>query len=225
MTLQVSQLQGFNVQGISFTPVSSSYGPNSGTSATTGTETIPTGASSVVIKVYGPGGSGGISATGGGGGGGGGYALKTLALTSSDWGKTFSVTVGNGRGGRSTVGAGFTGNTSSVASGTYTLGASIVGNAGSGGGGFSGGAGGTGTGGDTNVTGSTGSAGYGCICSPIGGDGGSSNSGEFAGGTGGSPGVPGLAGGGGGAGGTNGTNGDGVTSGPSGGGYVIFSYT
>lgn len=225
MTLQVSQLQGFNVQGVSFTPVSSSYGPNSGTSATTGTETIPTGASSVVIRVYGPGGSGGYSAGGGGGGGGGGFALKTLALTSSDWGKTFSVTVGNGRLGRSTVGTGFTGNTSSVASGTYTLGASIVGNFGSGGGLFTGGAGGTGTGGDTNVTGDTGDNGAGCTCSPVGGTGGNSNSGEFVGGTGGSSGAPGGAGGGGGAGGTDGGDGDSVTSGQSAGGYVIFGYT
>ena len=57
------------------------------TTGTSATETVPTGASNVVISIWGGGGSGGITSTGGSnsgsggaGGGGGGYSQKSVSV-------------------------------------------------------------------------------------------------------------------------------------------------
>ena len=123
---------------------------NSGTAAT---ETVPSGASRLVIEMWGGGGAGGAGDPGtdpGGGGGGGGYCLKSIALTAANWGQTLTYSVGaggvaGGDGGSSTVG-----NTTLSISFTMTA---VGGEAGSvsyiGSQGF----GGTAVGGDTNTSG------------------------------------------------------------------------
>ena len=207
-----------------FAAFSNTYTAGVNGAQNSGTQTIPTGASQVVITVYGPGGSGGLSSVGGGGGGGGGTAIKTIALTSTDWGKTLNYSAGNSRGGRiSTAGPGLAGNNSTVTSGTYTLAATIQGNSGAAGGTSTGGAGGTASGGDSNITGNSGGGFQGCICIPWGGDGGASNG--FAGGLGGTSGSPGLEGGGGGGGGVDGDGGSTGAGGSGGPGSIIFSWT
>lgn len=114
------------------------------------TETIPTGASQVIIEVYGSGG-GGSGTVGGGGGGASGYSRKTLALTSTDWGKTFTCTLFN------VPGAGTSGGSGTVVNGTYGTSVNMVANGGTGGlNGGTGGAGGTASGGTTNTTGASG---------------------------------------------------------------------
>jgi len=211
MTL-LNGLTGFGAStGSSFTPVTNTY--FTGTAAT---ETIPSGATQVVIKVYGGGGGGSRSNGGGRGGGAGGYSIKTYSL-SGNAGQTFTYTVGSfGIGKQTTNGAGTNGGNSTVTNGTFPTATSITANGGVGS--TSVASGGTASGGDTNVTGGVGLAGIGCLCSPVGGDGGSSNLGEFTGGIGG------LQGGGGGAGGENGF--DGSTDGGDGGrGKVVFAYT
>lgn len=80
--------------GVKFTATTRTY--NSGS----GTETIPSGASQVVIEIWGGGGAGGrgrsSNSTYGGGGGSGGYSRKTYSLSSGSWGTTFSYEVGAG---------------------------------------------------------------------------------------------------------------------------------
>lgn len=74
-----------------FAPVTNSYG--SGTGAT---ETVPTGATSVTIRVVGGGGSGAKDSSGvgvPGGGGSGAYGTQTIAVVG---GNTFTYTVGAG---------------------------------------------------------------------------------------------------------------------------------
>lgn len=120
--------------------------------------TIPHGAISVEIVCAGPSAIGGSGAAGnldhgGGGGGTGGVSLLTLSLSSADWGKIISFTVGGS--------SGFSGTNSSV---TY-LGTNLVGTAGSGGenatttSNGSGGLPGSASGGTTNTPGNTGSNG------------------------------------------------------------------
>ena len=77
--------------GGGFTPVTRTY--NSGTAAT---ETVPTGATNVVITLWGGGGSGGndkFSHTSGQGGGSGAYCQKSQVTSG---GSTFTYTVGAG---------------------------------------------------------------------------------------------------------------------------------
>lgn len=216
------------ITGSAFTPYSNVFSGTTGGSWSNNTVTIPTGATQVVIKAWGPGGSGALSTGGGGGGGGGGYAVKTVTLVSGDAGKTISCSVGNARLGRSTSqGAGLAGNSSLVpglTSSTFTL-SQITAASGGGGGVFVGGTGGTASGGDTNTTGSAGSAGTGCACSPQGGDGGASGDGSTAGGAGGFSGVPDLVGGGGGGGGDAGGVGNPGNGGAGGPGKVSFDWT
>jgi hypothetical protein len=145
-----------------FTPVTRTY-----TTVGSGTETIPTGASQVVITVWGAGGGGGRSGTNictnnnGGGGGSGAYVKKTLSISSSNWGQTLSYLVATrGAAGITSAPNGGAGGTSTVSNGTFTTSVSL--SAGGGGGGASGnstgnqGSGGTASGGDTNTNGNGG---------------------------------------------------------------------
>lgn len=129
-----------------------------------GTETIPNGATHVIITVNGGGGGGGISNGGHGGGGGGAQCIKTLALTSSNWGQTFTYTVATIAGRKTNAGSTATGNAgsaSTVANGTFPTSVSMNAGAGVAGSNLADGAGGTATGGDTNTAGAAGSAGNG----------------------------------------------------------------
>lgn len=189
-----------------FTPVTRTY-----TSGTGATETVPTGATQVVITVDGGGGAGGYNATTqGGGGGGGSQAVKTIAVVG---GNTFTYTVGNAVLGRTTQGTGSTGQASTV-SGTVS-GGSVSINAGAGFGGsfIAGNLGGTATGGDTNTDGNPGDDGV------DGGQGGSSASGA----AGGFPAEAGASPGGGGGG--SGLDVGELRSGAGARGQISFSYT
>jgi hypothetical protein len=132
-----------------FVPVTRTY-----TSGTGATETVPTGATSVVVTVTGGGGAGGYNSfTLGGGGGGGSQAIKTIAVTG---GNTFTYTVGNAVLGRTTNGFGSAGQASTV-SGTVSGGSvSMTAGAGGGGGTNNGGSAGGASGGDTNNAGNNG---------------------------------------------------------------------
>jgi len=130
--------------GSGFAPVTTLW------DGTTGTETVPTGATNVVIEGWGPGGGGGRGGAGVvGGGGSGSYSIKTMAVSG---GQTFSVTGTAGGIGKSFVNGSGTTSTASTITGTATM----TVNAGLGGltgGGSAGGA--AGTGGDTNTAGNT----------------------------------------------------------------------
>lgn len=130
----------------SFTPITNTY--NTSTSAT---ETIPTGATMLVIELWGGGGAGGSASVSndGGGGGSGGYVKKTFTLTSADWGKTFTYTIGP-------VVSAANGTDSTLANNTFATSTSLTAGGGvKGAGGVTGtqGAGGTASGGDVNTTG------------------------------------------------------------------------
>lgn len=131
--------------GASFHAVTNSH--SSGTGAT---ETVPVGATQLVIECWG-GGQGSQGGTGiplSSGGNAAGYSKKTLTLTPTDWSKTFTYTVGGGgTGGTSGGGGGGSGGASTVANGTDSQSVSMTANGGSSGGG------GTATGGTTNTTG------------------------------------------------------------------------
>ena len=144
----------------------------------TTTETIPSGTSQVVIELWGAGGTGGAgtgtpdSGHGGGGGGAGGYCKKTLALTSTDWGKTMTMVAQDSYPAYARVSSGtktitslyaYQGNHGNNAS-TTTVG--------------TGGTGGTASGGDTNTTGANGSSG---TTDPLGGAGGTGTTGTNGG--------------------------------------------
>jgi hypothetical protein len=191
-----------------FTPVTRTY--NSGTAAT---ETVPNGALSCVITVWGGGASGGvdIGATFGRGGGGGAKVVKTIAVIG---GNTFTYTVGSGVLGRAAPGTGNNGNASTV-TGTPSGGSiNLTANGGTAGGNAStGGGGGTGSGGDTNTSGSS-------TTTSTGGDGGAPGGG--AGGAGGGGTNPGTAPGGGGSG---GAGSDTNNSGAGAAGRITFAYT
>ncbi len=188
-----------------FTPVTHSY-----STPGAGNETIPVGASTVTIEVWGASGGGnkgsgsGCGATKGPGGGGGGYAL-TVGNVASANGQTINYSIGT-----LGIAAGGAGTASTVSTGTFSL-PTMTGNGGSGGGagggGGLGGAGGTGTGGNTTNT-----------------SGGTGHDGQGAGGTGlGGAGVSGINGSGasGGAGGL----GAAANGSPGGNGLVVFKYT
>lgn len=127
-----------------FPPVTNTYDSGSGT------ETIPNGASQLIAEIWGAGNIGGAGDAGipavGGGAGSGGYSKKTFTLTPSDWGKTFSYTVGAASGGNTTL-----------TNGTYGTAVSMTANGGGIGqdaaSGGNQGSGGTASGGDVNTTG------------------------------------------------------------------------
>ena len=198
---------------------------NTYASGSSGNETIPKGASLVVIELWGGGGGGGRGSNlcvgnDGGGGGSGAYVKKTIPLSSASWGKTIAYLVGIG----GSVGAGpgtygGNGQASTVSSGTFTLSTLTAG----GGGGASGGnlgpvegAGGTASGGDVNTSGNTNST------SNYKGPGAPNGGGDQT-----TPGTTGTVPGGGGA----GTHASGTTAagnapngGPGGGGLIVFTY-
>ena len=128
------------------------------TTGTSATETVPTGASTCVVEVFGGGGGGGCSGSsfGAGGGGSGGYSRTSLSVTS---GNTMIYTVGTGGAGKAVPGTGSVGTASSVSSGTQTI-TTLTGNGGAGGqGGGTGGSGGSASGGTVvNTTGNTGNS-------------------------------------------------------------------
>lgn len=109
-----------------------------------GTETVPAGATNVVIEVWGGGGKGGLNS----GAGAGGYCRTSIACSS---GQTLNYSVGAG----STT-SGVAGAASTVTSGTLSV-TSMTGNGGNPGSGATGGTGGTASGGTAaNTTGTAG---------------------------------------------------------------------
>lgn len=121
-----------------FAPVTNTY------TGTSGTETVPAGATTCVIEEWGGGGgatSG--SPSPGSGGGGGGYSTRTVAVTG---GQTFTYSAPTGVSG--------TGGTASIVSAAPVVSMSCNGGVS----GAGGGAGGTASGGTTNTTGGNGSA-------------------------------------------------------------------
>lgn len=133
------------------------------TSGIGATETIPNGASQVVIEDCGAGGGGGTNnGAGGAGGGSGGYVLKTLSLTSANWGQTFTYTIAPGAAGGSSPGnnPGSSAGTTAVANVTFPTTVGLLAGGGAAGlaAGGSPGSGGTASGGDTNTPGNTGIA-------------------------------------------------------------------
>lgn len=98
------------------------------TAATNQTETVPNGAKSLMVKVWGGGGGGGKDGSGFGlaqGGGGGGYIQKTVSVTP---GQTIGYNIGSGGAGATTT-IGIAGRSSNV-----TISGTLY-NAGGGGGG------------------------------------------------------------------------------------------
>jgi hypothetical protein len=144
------------------------------TTAGSGTETIPTGYTTLTIEVWGGSGGGGsgyfnlmpTGTLGGGGGGSGGYAKSTYTVTGAG-GQTIAYTVGAAGAGGTYPGNGTAGGTSSTASGTFTI--TSISCTGGGGGGQagtsiygSGGTAGAASGGNvTNTSGNVGNAGTG----------------------------------------------------------------
>lgn len=166
------------------------------------TETVPSGKTSVRIRVWGGGAAGSKALEVSQGGGGGGFSERTISCTA---GNTLTYTVGAAVSGRSSNGTGASGNASSV-SGTVSGGSvSMTANGGAGAGG-----GGTATGGTTNYTGTAGT-------DPAGGAG-AGPTGSSGGGAGGNLNTAGTAPGGGGGGTYSGTSGGGAR------GQVEFYY-
>jgi len=135
-----------------FVPVTNTY--NTGTAAT---ETVPAGAVSCVITIWGPGGGGSREAGGNGdswGGNSGAYSTRTVAVTG---GQTFTYTVGQGGAGRTaTSGSGSPGTAATTVSSASP---SVSMSAGLGLGGVQGGPAGaaaTASGGTTNTSGAQG---------------------------------------------------------------------
>lgn len=214
MTLNLTQLSGFGGGG-PFSPFANTY-----TTGTGATETIPGGATTLLIEIWAPGGGGGDGGTDpDGAGGGGAYCAKTVSIVASG-GKTLTYTVTAG----AVHGTGTTSGDCTVVNGTFSTSVNMTAHAG---GAVAttnnpGGGGGTATGGDTNTSGSAGISG-GNSSTPTGGN----NNGP-GGGTGGTAGVhsganagngnpPGGGGGGGGGGGSIGGNG--------GTGQIRFNYS
>ena len=159
--------------------------------AGSGTETIPTGYSTVTIEVWGaPGGGGvafisGMNAGGGGGGGGGGY-VKSVISVAGLGGQTMTYTVGA----KGLVA--FGGTASSVVAGTFSMTTMTAGGGAPGAAATAlnmpgnGGVGGTAVGGvNLNTVGFAGSAGNTNLQGGDGGTGGSGISGTYGGGNGG----------------------------------------
>lgn len=199
-----------NFYGLSaFTPVTNTY--NSGS----GTENVPSGATTCVITVWGAGGSGRRTTTATvGGGGGGGYVQKTISVSG---GQTIAYSVGAGGAARTTTSNGVAGGSSTV--NTWSGGSLSLTAGGGAGGTIDGGAGGSASGGDTNTTGGAGTQGtYETfdafwVVNPSGG------SSPNGGGGGPVAGTDGSAPGGGGAGNRNANSGAGAA------GRITFAYT
>ncbi len=143
-----------------FTPITDSY-----TTVGTYTETIPTGATHLVIEDCGNSSSGGAGSSihSGGGGGGGAYSKKTFTLTSTNWGQTFTAVIGSQA--PSSGIAPSSGNSpglNTVVNNTFSTALSMSVSGGSGGLGsnpYTGGSAGAASGGDTNTAGGAGGTG------------------------------------------------------------------
>lgn len=142
-----------------FTPVTLTF-----TTAGAFVITIPTGPSSMTVEIFGGGGGGGGN-TGivvGNGGSSGARTVSTYAITSANWGQTFTLTTGAIKAGTGTVNNfGQAGNPTTAVAGTFTGLATMTANGGGGGSQSLGGAGpgGSSSGGNvTNQTGNTNSA-------------------------------------------------------------------
>ena len=147
-----------------------------------GVETVPSGATNVVIEIWGGGGGGGNSSNtlGGGGGGSGGYSKSSYSITG---GNTLNYSVGTG----GTGGNGVSGTSSTVASGTKTI-TTMTANSGSGAAVGIPGSGGSASGGNLiNTTGNSGQAGGSSGSIAYGGAGITSSSGTYGGGGNGAP--------------------------------------
>lgn len=139
-----------------FTPVTHTY-----TTGTSATETIPVGASSLIIEDCGSGGGGGTqnSPNFGAGAGSGAYVKKTVSVAGAS-GRTLTYTVGAVGTGATIPGAGTNATASTVVNATFLTSVSLSAGGGTGGNisGVSPGAGGTPTGGDTNTAGNPGNS-------------------------------------------------------------------
>lgn len=163
MTGIISVLLGAG--GAPFIPITRTY-------TSSGTDTIPGGATTQVRELFGAcgggGGGNGAGGNGGGGGGSGGYSKSSDAVLGHN-GQTVSFTLpaGGTAGSNSSVTPGGNASAASVVSGTFTITTQTCngGNGGvqaSGGGGGAGGAGGTASGGNvSNTTGNAGTVGGG----------------------------------------------------------------
>ena len=192
-----------------FTPVTNTY--NSGTAAT---ETIPAGASKVVITVWSSGAGGATTGdmSNKGNSGSGSQVIKTV--TGLVGGQTFTYTVGaqvSGHSGGGT-GNGTTGNDSTVVSGTDTHSISLTASGGVAATTANNGGAASATGGDTNNAGNAGTITHGGSA-PNGGAGGTGQSAGSVNGAG--------PGGGGGSGDTTGS----IAGGNGAGGTISFAYT
>lgn len=168
-TIRMGMFRGLT-KTTSFTPVLRIY---TGSTPTALTETVPTGATNVVIEAWGSGGPGGAGAgslcngRGGGGGGGGGYSRTSVACSG---GQTFSTTYGSAAASITVTGGTIT--TMNASQGSSGGNGTFPGSAGTGG------PGGSASGGNqANVTGNAGSTG--CFCT--GGSPGSGITGTVAG--------------------------------------------
>jgi hypothetical protein len=139
-----------------------------------GTDTVPNGAHTVAIEVWGAGGGGGkanLLGASGGGGGSSGYSSSSYSVTA---GQTISYSVAGG------AASGSSGGASTATSGSLSI-TTMTANGGAGGAIPGGGAGGTASGGNqANTTGSPGTNGTAGPPEP-GGDGGGAVSGIYAG--------------------------------------------
>jgi hypothetical protein len=142
------------------------FGGQTDTFSTAGTftETIPSGSSQVVMEVWGGSGSGGGGTyptkpyTSGGGGGSGGYNKTTVSLSSADWGKTITATIG-APGTASTLTSGTKAITTMTSNTGAGGGGGVVGTPGAGGAAGSASGGATHSSGNAGVTGGAGGAG------------------------------------------------------------------
>jgi len=105
---------------------STTFSPILHTYTASGTETIPVGATKLVMGLWGGGGGGaggggtGCAAHPGGAAASGAYCQKTITLTPSDWGKTIDYVVGAAGLGGSSPTSSTSGGNSSITNGTYS---------------------------------------------------------------------------------------------------------
>lgn len=187
--------------GFQFKPVTRTY-------TTGGSDTIPAGATTQVLELFGPcgggGGGNGPGGNGGGGGGSGGYSKSSNNVLGHSFQTiSFTLPAGGAAGSNSSVTPGGSPSAASVVSGTFTI-TTMTANGGVGGATgvtSAGGAGGTASGGNvSNTTGNAGGAGTGVSGGAAGAALTGTNGNGNAGGTGGinenPPNIPPTAGGG-----------------------------
>ena len=119
------------IGGATFVPTDTFYGYGYSVTGVFGTETVPAGATNVVIEIWGAGGGGGGGSIvrGGGGGGGGSYCRSSYACSG---GQTMAYTGSQSGVPGNTDTTGGAGSTTVVSSGTLTI-TTLTANGGSGG--------------------------------------------------------------------------------------------